>query len=201
DDQTAGNTISERFLFLVRESGYRDYLAQQSAEGNIFEKKWQVIEIVGRIIESFVNKREANVACLKEFLDAMMLRDDTSDNDEKNQVQLMTIHASKGLEFPVVVLVGIEEDLLPHKRLGGDIDEERRLFYVGITRAQKKLTLTYCRQRKKMGQIKPVFASRFLTDCSKNLYNFYEHGARPVSGEARDSLVSDFLKKLGEKNI
>jgi DNA helicase II / ATP-dependent DNA helicase PcrA len=196
DDQSAGPTISERFLFLVREIGYRDYLAQQSVEGNIFEKKWQVIEIVGRIIESFINKREPTVACLKDFLDAMMLRDDTSDNDEKNQVQLMTIHASKGLEFPVVVLVGIEEDLLPHKRLGGDIDEERRLFYVGITRAQKKLTLTYCRQRKKMGQIKPVFASRFLTDCSKNLYNFYEHGARPVSGEARDSLVSNFLKKL-----
>lgn len=201
DDEECGKTISERFLFLVRECGYRDYLAQQSAEGNIFEKKWQVVEIVGRIIESFVNKREPTIATLKEFIDAMMLRDDPNEEDEKNQVQLMTIHASKGLEFPVVLLVGIEEDLLPHRRLGGDIDEERRLFYVGITRAQKKLTLTYCRQRKKMGQIKPVFASRFLTDCSKELYDFYEHGSRPVSGEARESLVNDFLKKLGEKNI
>ena len=131
-----------------------------------------------------------------------MLRDDTNEAaDEKNQVQLMTIHASKGLEFPVVMLVGVEEDLLPHKRLGGDLDEERRLLYVGITRAQKRLTLTYCRRRKKMGQIKPVFPSRFLTDCSPALYNIYEHGSRPVTGEARDQLVSDFLKKLNDKNV
>lgn len=201
DDESIGKTISERFLFLVRESGYRDYLSQQSPEGNVFEKKWQVVEIVGRIIESFVNKREPTVAVLKEFIDAMMLRDEANEDSEKNQVQLMTIHASKGLEFPIILLVGIEEDLLPHKRLGGDIDEERRLFYVGITRAQQKLVLTYCRQRKKMGLIKPVFASRFLSDCAKNLYDFYEHGSRPVSGEARESLVNNFLKKLGDKNV
>lgn len=199
EDETAGKTISERFAFLVRECGYRDYLSQMSSEGNIFEKKWQVIEIVGRIIESFLAKREASIPMLKVFIDAMMLRDDPNEDAQKNQVQLMTIHASKGLEFPIVVLVGIEEDLLPHKRLGGDLDEERRLFYVGITRAQKKLTLTYCRQRKKMGQIKPVFASRFLSDCPKTLYDFYEHGSRPVTGEERTSLVSDFLKKLGDK--
>lgn len=201
DDESIGKTISERFLFLVRESGYRDYLSQQSPEGNVFEKKWQVVEIVGRIIESFVNKRSPTVAVLKEFIDAMMLRDEANEDTEKNQVQLMTIHASKGLEFPIILLVGIEEDLLPHKRLGGDIDEERRLFYVGITRAQQKLVLTYCRQRKKMGLIKPVFASRFLSDCAKNLYDFYEHGSRPVTGEARESLVNNFLKKLGDKNI
>lgn len=198
EDTSCGATISERFCALVRESGYRDHLAQSSAEGHIFEKKWQVIEIVGRIIESFVNKREPTVATLKSFIDAMLLRDDPNEEDEKNQVQLMTIHASKGLEFPVVLLVGIEEDLLPHKRLGGDLDEERRLFYVGITRAQKKLTLTYCRRRKKMGQIKPVFASRFLTDCNKALYNLFEHGSRPVTDEAREVMVSDFLKKLSQ---
>ena len=202
EDEACGKTISDRFIFLVRESGYRDYLAQSSAEGAVFERRWQVIEIVGRIIESFVNKREPAVSTLKEFIDAMMLRDDTNEAaDEKNQVQLMTIHASKGLEFPVVMLVGVEEDLLPHKRLGGDLDEERRLLYVGITRAQKRLTLTYCRRRKKMGQIKPVFPSRFLTDCSPALYNIFEHGSRPVSGEARDQLVNDFLRKLNDKNV
>lgn len=199
EDMELGPSISERFQKLVRESGYRDHLAQQSPEGHIFEKKWQVIEIVGRIIESFINKRETSLPVIKEFIDAMMLRDDPNEDTEKNQVQMMTIHASKGLEFPVVLLVGIEEDLLPHKRLGGDIDEERRLFYVGITRAQKKLVMSYCRQRKKMGIIKPVFASRFLTDCSHGIFTLYEHGARPVSGEARETLVSDFLKKLGEK--
>lgn len=197
-DDSIGSTISERFIALVRECGYRDYLAQSSAEGAVFERRWQVIEIVGRIVESFINKREPSVASLKEFIDAMSLRDDPNEEDEKNQVQLMTIHASKGLEFPVVLLVGVEEDLLPHKRLGGDLDEERRLLYVGITRAQKKLTLTYCRHRKKMGVVKPVFPSRFLTDCSTSLYTLFEHGSRPVTGEAREQMINDFLKKLSQ---
>lgn len=197
DDTSLGATVSERFQSLVREIGYRDYLAQTANDGLLFDKKWQVIEIVGRILESFLTKRDLSVTALKEFIDAMLLREDTNDDQRKDQVQLMTFHASKGLEFPVVMLVGVEEDLLPHKRLGGDIDEERRLFYVGITRAQNKLILTYCRQRKKMGVIKPVFASRFLSETSKSLYSFFEHGARPVSGQARESLVSDFLNKLG----
>ena len=196
DDTTLGATYSERFEKLVRESGYRDHLAKSSTEGLMFEKKWQVVEIVGRILESFINRREPTIQTLKDFIDAMMLRDDPNEDDKKNQVQLMTFHASKGLEFPAVMLVGIEEDLIPHKRLGGDLDEERRLFYVGITRAQKKLVMTYCQQRKKMGVIKPVFASRFLREASEALYTQFNHGARPLTGDARESLVSDFLKKL-----
>lgn len=199
EDQELGPTISQRFCALVREIGYRDYLSQTSAEGAIFEKRWVVIEIVGRIIESYLGRREASLENLKSFVDAMLLKDDPNEEDDKEQVQMMTIHASKGLEFPIVILVGIEEDLLPHKRLGGDLDEERRLFYVGITRAQEKLILSYCRQRKKMGVIRPVFPSRFLTDCSKELYQIFELGARPVTGLARESLVGDFLKNLKEK--
>lgn len=198
DDNTLGPTYSERFEKLVRESGYRDFLVKGSTEGLMFEKKWQVVEIVGRILESFINKREPAISTLKDFLDAMMLRDDPDEEDKKDQVQLMTFHASKGLEFPCVILVGIEEDLIPHKRLGGDLDEERRLFYVGITRAQKKLVMTYCQQRKKMGVIKPVFASRFLREANDKLYTQFLHGARPVSAAAREDMVSDFLKKLGQ---
>ncbi len=198
DDTTVGASVSERFQNLMRECGYRDYLSKMANDGIIFDKKWQVVEIVSRILESFLVKREYSMAALKEFIDAMLLRDDTSDDKRKDQVQLMTFHASKGLEFPAVMLVGVEEDLLPHKRLGSDIDEERRLFYVGITRAQQKLVLTYCRQRKKMGVVKPVFASRFLTETSKSLYSFYQLGSRPVSGQARENLVSDFLSKLSQ---
>ncbi len=198
EDETLGVTYSERFEKLVRETGYRDYLSKISNEGLMFEKKWQVIEIVGRIIESFINRREPTIQALKDFIDAMMLRDDPNEDDKKNQVQLMTFHASKGLEFPAVLLVGIEEDLIPHRRLGGDLDEERRLFYVGITRAQKKLVLTYCQQRKKMGVIKPVFASRFLREANESLYTHFEHGARPVTADLRETMVSDFLKKLNQ---
>jgi DNA helicase-2/ATP-dependent DNA helicase PcrA len=79
----------------------------------------------------------------------------------------MSLHASKGLEFPCVFLVGMEEDLLPHKKSVGatvDIEEERRLCYVGITRAQKKLTLLGTSRRKKFGVMQPRSPSRFLEE-------------------------------------
>lgn len=194
EDTSLGATISSRFEALAREIGYRDYLIKNN-EGIAFEKKWQVVEIVGRILESYLNKRELSIGTLKDFVDSMQLRDDVSDNEEKSDVQLMTFHASKGLEFPFVILVGVEEDLLPHKRLGSDIDEERRLFYVGITRAQEKLVLSYGRQRKKQGVVRPVSPSRFLLEIESTLYDLHEQGFRPVSENEREDLVKNFLVK------
>jgi DNA helicase-2/ATP-dependent DNA helicase PcrA len=103
------------------------------------------------------------------------------------------------LEFPIVILAGLEEDLLPHKNLGSDIDEERRLFYVGVTRAKKRLIMSRCMQRKKNGAVRPVAPSRFLLEIPKELYKEYPLGARPVSGNERDDLVSSFLSKLDTK--
>jgi superfamily I DNA/RNA helicase len=202
EDQSIGSTISQRFEFLVREIGYRDHLMKNaidpvSGSGAIFDKKWQVIEIVGRILESYLQKKGHDLKSLKDFIDSMQLRDDVSETDEKqNKVQLMTFHASKGLEFPLVMLVGLEEDLLPHKRLGGNIDEERRLLYVGITRAQEKLIMSYCRERKKQGIVKKVSPSRFILEVKQDLFESFEMGARPVSGLEREDLVKSFLSRM-----
>ncbi|MNL43005.1 ATP-dependent DNA helicase Rep [compost metagenome] len=95
-----------------------------------------------------------------------------------------------------MILAGLEEDLLPHKNLGQDIDEERRLFYVGVTRAKKRLIMSRCMQRKKNGAVRPVAPSRFLLEIPKELYKEYPLGARPVSGQEREDLVSSFLSKL-----
>jgi DNA helicase II / ATP-dependent DNA helicase PcrA len=108
---------------------------------------------------------------------------------------LMTLHASKGLEFPVVILMGLEEDILPHKNLGIHIEEERRLFYVGITRAQEKLMMTRCRMRTRYGQLRPSSPSRFLVQLDAALYTEYEHGVRPWKEDQRTSMVADFLSK------
>ena len=103
---------------------------------------------------------------LRKFLDDSALASDREDDDlEKKQgATLITLHASKGLEFPVVYLVGLEEGVLPHRRSieEGTKDEERRLLYVGITRAQKKLTLTYCTVRTKWGQQQGCTPSTFM---------------------------------------
>jgi DNA helicase-2/ATP-dependent DNA helicase PcrA len=100
----------------------------------------------------------------------------------------------------VVILAGLEEDLLPHKTLGGDIDEERRLFYVGLTRAKQRLVMSRCQQRKRHGVVRPVSPSRFLLEITKKLYKEYPSGAHPVSNQERKDLISSFLKSLEKKS-
>lgn len=199
-DSDLPGTPGSRLIEQMQKIGYRQYVFQSAADSMGGEKKWQVVEILGRILDSYMMKRSVDLMVLKDFLDAMMLRDDGSEqSDDSDKVQLMTLHASKGLEFPFVVLAGIEEDLLPHKKLGGDIDEERRLFYVGITRAKQHLVLSRCLSRKKHGVVRKVAPSRFLIEIDPKLYREYNTGFRPVSGAARDDLVSNFLAGLQSK--
>jgi superfamily I DNA/RNA helicase len=110
----------------------------------------------------------------------------------------MTLHACKGLEFPLVFLLGLEEDLLPHAKLGQDVDEERRLFYVGVTRAKKHLVMTRVRERKRYGKIQLVAPSRFLMELDKSLYADLGQG-RAISSTERQSLMADLMKKLDKK--
>ncbi len=101
-----------------------------------------------------------------------MLRAETDAYDPRaDRVTLMTLHAAKGLEFPVVFMVGCEEGLLPYSRKGEtpDVDEERRLFYVGMTRAEQKLVLCHARKRWLFGQAMENPASRFLDDIEAAL--------------------------------
>lgn len=190
-------TISENFVRAFIDLGYKSFLFQSHSDPHSAEKKWVVVEIVGRILEHFILKRNRSNDSLKEFIDMMTLRDDDKD-EVANEVQLMTLHASKGLEFPVVILAGVEEDLLPHKTLGSDISEERRLFYVGITRAKQKLIMSRCQSRLRHGVVRPVSLSRFLLELPNGLYTEYQ-GYRPVSGEERDNLVQSFLANLNSK--
>ena len=116
---------------------------------------------------------------LDDYLSSVALegRDEEPDKDKQaatSAVKLMTLHSAKGLEFPRVYMVGMEEGLLPHKRaVDGtreNIEEERRLAYVGITRAKDVLTLTRAAARRKFGKRRPSLASRFLFEMFDAAY-------------------------------
>ena len=96
----------------------------------------------------------------------MDILDRQENEQDRDCVNLMTLHAAKGLEFPYVYMVGVEEELLPHRTSieEDNIEEERRLAYVGITRAQKELTLTYAVKRKRAGEWMECQPSRFLSE-------------------------------------
>ncbi len=109
---------------------------------------------------------------LGDFLEMTVLHKETDEYDPRaDRVTLMTLHASKGLEFPVVCIVGCEETLIPYQREGKafDLEEERRLFYVGMTRAQQKLVLTHAQKRFVFGQTVQLEPSRFLNDIEEAL--------------------------------
>ncbi|MGA3269026.1 MAG: ATP-dependent helicase, partial [Verrucomicrobiota bacterium] len=109
---------------------------------------------------------------LQTFLEEITLDTEREEEAEASDaVTLITMHSCKGLEFPRVFVVGLEEGLLPHARsaAGGTLDEERRLLYVALTRAMQSLTLSYCAGRKRYGQLMPCHPSRFLKELPPEL--------------------------------
>ncbi|QDT72988.1 ATP-dependent helicase [Lacipirellula limnantheis] len=126
-------------------------------------------------------KDEEEPTLLRNFLDDVALggtdqRDEKEDQLQRNAIALMTLHSAKGLEFPYVYMVGMEEGILPHKRTlempdESQIDEERRLCYVGVTRAQEKLTLSFALTRRKWGKPRETVPSRFLYEMTGQAEN------------------------------
>jgi DNA helicase II / ATP-dependent DNA helicase PcrA len=172
---TAYATITER---LLHEIGYLDFLRRGCKETEDFI----TYELgVNMLLDSLRNFDErARGEGLRSFLDEVSMNDDREDKDDiekKTGVCLITLHAAKGLEFPIVYLPGLEEGILPHKRSidEGRKDEERRLLYVGITRARRKLTLSHCRHRVKWGQKQTCMPSSFLKELDRQYIEEFDH--------------------------
>ncbi len=153
--------------------GYRDELRRVYPRPGDAETRWRSIEELINAVAQY--EARTSKPSLAGFLEEAALsgRDDNRDGDaaEKRQehaVTLMTLHSAKGLEFPHVYLVGMEEGLLPHQRSiadgAGQIAEERRLCYVGVTRAKESLTLTMAKARMKWGKPQPAIPSRFILE-------------------------------------
>jgi superfamily I DNA/RNA helicase len=132
---------------------------------------------------------------LQNFLENITLDSDREDEKENTSdaVTLITMHSCKGLEFPHVFIVGLEDGLLPHTRskAEGTLDEERRLFYVAVTRAMQTLAISHCGGRKKYGQLLPCHPSPFLQELPEELVEHSDSKSKmPVNQESGKSLFA-----------
>ncbi len=171
-------SLVETVKSLIREIGYKDELTRQYANAADQEARWASVEEMINALAGYAQReaQRGEIPTIGGFVQEVALTGNEPDSDDKesklerNAVALMTLHAAKGLEFPEVYMVGMEEGMLPHHRSiaepGAAVDEERRLCYVGVTRAQRRLTLTLALNRNKWGKSRPTLASRFLYELA-----------------------------------
>ncbi len=197
-----GRGLSKKVREMVEEINYKDYLiTEYSKSEKAVRFKLKNIELLLEMMERWeIDPDNANPS-LFNYLNriTLMSRDNGDDENDKGKVNLMTIHASKGLEFPVVFIAGAEEGLIPHQRSvdenDGNVEEERRLFYVAITRAREKLLISSCQKRRKMQAIVECEPSRFLDEIPQNLVEYHEP-QKEVSEETAKDIFADMLKKF-----
>ncbi len=173
--------ITEKDAFLLgreiaQSSGILKELFTDKSQESI-SKHENVQELINGLKE-FVETAENEEKFLNHYLESVSLLtdQDTEKDNDKNKVTLMTIHSAKGLEFRNVYIVGLEEKLFPSEMSAfsqKELEEERRLFYVALTRAEKELTLSYAVQRYKWGQLYDCTPSRFIKDIDKNYIDFF----------------------------
>jgi len=193
---------------LIEELKYEDELLRTAQDPDRARRRLSYVAEVVNAMASYED-REAQ-ASLEGFLDKVSLldqdeppRQDKESKLQRDAVVLMSLHSSKGLEFKQVFLVGMEEDLLPHKKTlseGFDLEEERRLCYVGITRAQRKLTLLGAARRRKYGVMQPRTGSRFLEEIPAEVLKRHDSDALPAADDqAQDRMAEDFFAKMRAK--
>ncbi len=175
---------------LLRDIDYQGWLFETSASPKIAEMRMKNVNTLFSWMNEMLAGSDLDDPMTLDQVVARFTLRDTMERGEReedsDQVQLMTLHASKGLEFPYVFLVGMEEGLLPHQSSIDDdnVDEERRLAYVGITRAQKELTFSLCRERRQYGELIHPEPSRFLLELPQDDLQ-WEKERKTVSAETR----------------
>lgn len=189
---------------MVHDLDYEAWLHQTSNTPNQAEARLKNVWFLIDNIERMLDKAEENgeEMDIEEAVSKLILRDmleQQEQEDELDQVQLMTLHASKGLEFPFVWIMGLEEEILPHRNSieADTIEEERRLMYVGITRAKQNLTLTLTSKRKAYGEAFEPTPSRFLEELPKD--DIQREGFGEVSQEQKKARGESAL--AGLKNL
>lgn len=183
-------TLREFVTLVIEKSGYLAELQSQNtpeADADI-----ENLQELVNVAEEFVPEEPDNI--LGEFLAQVALVSDIDNMDTiANNVTLMTLHAAKGLEFPVVFMAGMDEGVFPHQRTfnsNSELEEERRLMYVGVTRAEEKLYLTSAKRRQMWGEFKYYNPSRFIEEIPRQLMNMISFEGSMSDGSTFRNAVS-----------
>ena len=199
-----GKEMGKTLNALIKEIDYRDYIIRLYKTPDVAYRR---IENIDGFVDSITHYESMEDSpSLQGFLETLALTDLIEDKKEKEGqgVTLISFHSSKGLEFPVVFIAGTEEDILPHRKSvesDGGVEEERRLFYVGITRAMKELFITYTDHRLKYGKETPSVPSRFLEEIPEEvtrvLDRFEKMDPEQESAYVK-KLYENFMAKFGD---
>ncbi len=189
--------LPEFIAFIIEQTGYLAELKQEDTEES--QSRIENLQELVNVARDFAPEDESNI--LGEFLAQVALVSDLDETpDADNAVTLMTLHAAKGLEFDTVFLAGLEEGIFPHSRSlnnNTEMEEERRLMYVGVTRAKQKLYITYAKRRQMWGETRYYTPSRFLEEIPYNLTerntseeNSYSSAGRGTFNQAVNKIKS-----------
>jgi ATP-dependent DNA helicase Rep len=203
-ERLRGDDAIEAVRGMIRDIEYEDWLHQNASSPTVAERRLANVMTLIDSLQNAMNRADENnddnsveAAIAKLVLRDLMERQE--DEDDGDKVQMLTLHAAKGLEFPHVYMIGVEEDILPHRNsIEADaIEEERRLCYVGITRARKTLTLSYCAKRKQYGDFSSCSPSRFLNELPAEDVEWEgRDGADPAVSKQRANATLAGLKNL-----
>lgn len=200
--RAAADDAGEVVQNLLQEIGYEAYLAGADEGGKAAEMRWQNVQDLAAWLAKKGEEGEKNLIELTQTI-ALMTLLEGRDDGEIDAVKMSTLHASKGLEYPFVYLVGCEEGLFPHADSveAGALEEERRLMYVGITRAKQQLTLTHCIKRKRQGTFVFPEPSRFINEMPQSDLDILgRKGGKPiVSKEEGRERLGNMLAALKAK--
>jgi len=184
---------------IIQQLDYADWLrstsnSQKQADARL-ENVEELISWIGNLQK---NRDDDSLPSIVSQLTLMSILENSDDKQQAGGVNLMTLHAAKGLEFPYVYLVGFEEDSIPHAQCQDDagIEEERRLAYVGITRAEKNLTLSYAQTRQKYGEVIQCDPSRFLSEMPPEELEGADFGGPKLSAAEKKSRGLEHLAGL-----
>jgi ATP-dependent DNA helicase Rep len=190
---------------MLDDADYQGWLHQNASSDHVAQKRWDNVQFLLAQLAQVLKNDESETdeengdskienAIAKLILRDLLDREEEESADDK--VQLLTLHAAKGLEFLHVFMIGMEEDILPHRNSveGGQIEEERRLAYVGITRAQRTLTMTSARERRQFGETSATTPSRFIDELPED--DLIRIGGEELSAEENQAKGEESLAAL-----